>query len=302
MKLYLGIDIGGTSFKSGIINDKNEIVYQTALNTDHNQTNNEALNNLSFLINDAISKYKIETLGIGIPCVVHNEKIILAPNLPNWNNIDFGKHIRSNFNIPFVMDNDANAAAIAELITGNGKELDNFVYITLGTGVGGAIIINKAIYRGNIGGAGEIGHIIFNTTNNIKPIYRNGALETYIGRNAIIKNYISHCKKNYIVVPTNIDVSDINVLANNNDKIAIKTLKEAGLKLGVAIATINHILDIGYFIIGGGISHCKLLLEIAEATARERSLPSVSKIKVRQAKFIQNTGIIGAALMGKVRI
>ncbi len=304
MKLYLGIDIGGTSFKSGVINDNYEIVYQHSIPTNHNQTNREALNNLSFIIDDAISKYQIETLGIGIPCVVHNDKIILAPNLPNWNNIDFGEHIRTNFNIPFAMDNDANAAAVAELIAGNGKELNNFVYITLGTGVGGAIIINKEVYRGNIGGAGEIGHIIFNSTNMNKevnkPAYRNGALETYIGREAIINNYKKQCNENNIPVPADIDVSDISILAENNDKIAVKTLKEAGFKLGIAIATINHILDIGNFIIGGGISQSKLLLTSSEITAREHSLPSVSKIKIQQAKFIQNTGIIGAALLGKI--
>ena len=202
------------------------------------------------------------------------------------------------------MDNDANAAAVAELIAGNGKELNNFVYITLGTGVGGAIIINKEVYRGNIGGAGEIGHIIFNSTNMNKevnkPAYRNGALETYIGREAIINNYKKQCNENNIPVPADIDVSDISILAENNDKIAVKTLKEAGFKLGIAIATINHILDIGNFIIGGGISQSKLLLTSSEITAREHSLPSVSKIKIQQAKFIQNTGIIGAALLGKI--
>ncbi|MCL2039132.1 MAG: ROK family protein [Bacteroidetes bacterium] len=300
MKLYLGIDIGGTAFKSGIINDKCEIIYRNSIITNPNQTNGEALNNLTFLINDAILKCKIESIGLGLPCVVDKDKIMFAPNLPNWNNIDFGGYIRSKYKLPFSVDNDANAAAICEMISGKGRGLRNFFYITLGTGVGGAIVINNAIYKGNMGGAGEIGHIFLNICSNSVANYRSGALETYIGREAIISNYKQHCKENNVLFATNIDVSDINMLAEHNDSMAIKTLEEAGFMLGIAIATINHILDIGDFIVGGGISNCKLMLEVAERVSRERSLPSVSKIKVQQAHFIQDTGIIGAALLGKI--
>ena len=303
MKYYLGIDIGGTSFKSGVIDENIEIIYQNYLPTSCNQTNDQALNNLSFLIDDATSKYKIESVGVGIPCVVSNDKIKMAPNLPNWKNIDFGTFLRKKYFLPFVIDNDANAAAFAELIAGNGKDLDNFVYITLGTGVGGAIIINKNIYRGNVGGAGEIGHIIFDSIQyDNKKIYRNGVLETMIGRQGIIDNYNKLNKKNDAENYKNeIDVEYIAKLAEGGDEIAVQTINTAGVLLGFSVTTINHILDIGNFIIGGGISQSKLLLETAKIVAKERSLPSVSKVKILQAKFIQNTGIIGAALLGKMR-
>jgi predicted NBD/HSP70 family sugar kinase len=83
-KHFLGLDIGGTSFKCGVIDDNNNIIYQNSIATSHNQTNTEALDNMSLLIDDSISKYPdIATIGIGLPCVVNNDKIIMAPNLPN---------------------------------------------------------------------------------------------------------------------------------------------------------------------------------------------------------------------------
>ena len=302
MKYYLGIDIGATSFKSGIVDINNDIIYQNSIRTNYEQTNNEALNNLSELIDDAVSKYPVESIGVGVPCVVNEGKVKMAPNIPNWNDIDFGTYLRTKYLHPVAIDNDANAAAFAELIAGKGQKLDNFVYITLGTGVGGAIIINKNIYRGRVGGAGEIGHIVFDPiTPDIDVSYRNGALETMLGRYGIIENYKKLCKEHNIAEIENIDVKDICELAEKKNDIAKKTIDIAGIQLGIAIATINHILDIKHFIIGGGISQSKYLLNVAEFIARDRTLPSVSKIKIQQAKYIQNTGIIGAALLGKMR-
>ena len=302
MEYYLGIDVGATSFKVGVIDDKNEIVYQNSIPTSYKQTNDEALNNLSMLIDDAASKYKIESVGVGLPGVVKNGKIKMSPNLPYWKNIDFGTYLRNKYIFPIAVDNDANAAAFAELIVGNGKELDNFVYITLGTGVGGAIVINKNIYRGNKGGAGEIGHIIFDPIKtNIKNKYRNGALETMLGKQGIIDSYNELNKNDNANKIDKIDVKHIADNANKGDKIATQTISIAGVQLGIAIATINHILDIGNFIIGGGISQSELLIKTAKFVAREHSLPTVSKVTILRAKYSQNTGIIGAALLGKTQ-
>jgi glucokinase len=302
MKYYLGIDIGASSFKSGVIDEDNNIVYQNSIPTVVDQTNEKALDNLSILIDDVLSKDKIESIGIGIPCVVNDEKIKMSPNLPNWNNIDFGSYLRNKYVLPIAIDNDANAAAFAELIAGNGKKYDNFVYITLGTGVGGAIVINRQIYHGNIGGAGEIGHIIVNINQrNIEPKYRNGVLEARIGKQGIIDAYNTKRVKNKLERITDIDVKDIVDMAENEDEIALKTIAETGYYLGVAIVNINNILDIKNFIIGGGISQSKLIKKAAGITTKIRSLPSVSNIKITRAKFIQNTGIVGAALLGKMQ-
>ena len=302
MKYYLGIDAGASSFKCGVVDEDNDIVYKSFIKTNNNQTNEEALNNLSILIDDAKSKYKLESIGVGLPCVVNNDKIIMAPNLPNWDNIDFGTYLRTKYKLPIAIDNDANAGAVAELVAGNGKDLDNFVYITLGTGIGGAIIINKQIYRGNIGGAGEIGHILTSTKSKAdeKYKYRVGTLELRAGRYGIIHTYKELAAQNKIKVQ-NIDVKDIVDLADKGNQIAIQTLTKTEHQLGCAIITINHILDIGNFIVGGGISQSKLLLNTAEITAKERTLPSVSKVNIIKAKYMQSTGIIGAALLGKTR-
>jgi glucokinase len=211
--------------------------------------------------------------------------------------------LRAKYSIPISIDNDANAAAIAELIAGNGQHLDNFVYITLGTGIGGAIIINRKIYHGAIGGAGEIGHLIIDADffDNEIPTYRNGIIEEKIGRSAIIKLAKKLISKNPNTKLQNInfDVADISKFAEEKDIVAVECLAIIGRYLAKGIVSINHILDISNFIIGGGISQSELLINVAKETASAYSLPSVSEINIVRAKFLNNTGIIGAALLGK---
>ena len=106
-------------------------------------------------------RYKIQGIGVGCPGVVSTKKGIVenAPNLPGWKNIKLGPVLKNNFGYKVHLENDANAAAIGELIFGAGKKLDSFVMVTLGTGVGGGIVFNRKIFRGEFGAAGEIGHI-----------------------------------------------------------------------------------------------------------------------------------------------
>ena len=178
---FLGIDIGGTNLKSGIINEQGELVSATTQPANARLGLNSLLHDIIVLIEKNISEMPdICAIGIGVPGIVRPDGVItIAPNLTGWVNVPLIQILKGKFKMPMVADNDANTAAIAELELGAGRNARNFIYVTLGTGVGGAIIINREVFHGDSGGAGEIGHIIIDAYAplNVEKPYRTGILE-----------------------------------------------------------------------------------------------------------------------------
>ena len=301
---FIGVDIGGTTAKIGVTDALGNILYKEIVATGGDISPNIILNKIIDKTRKIAEKFEnIKAIGIGLPGIVKNGIIQIAPNLPLWKDFDIENIFRNNFSYPIAIDNDANTAAIAELILGTGREKTNFVYITLGTGVGGAIIIDKKIYKGINGAAGEIGHLIieYNNNDNI-PDFRKGILEEFIGRKSIIE-LAKKMLENYpnsILKQSDFDVVDISKAAEKNDELARKCLMQIGEFLGIAIANIANLLDITDFIIGGGISAInEIMYENALKTAKNRAIPPIAKhITIEKAHFINDTGIIGAALVG----
>ena len=311
---YIGIDVGGTTCKIGIIDENNEIVFKKSFPSNSKVFAEKFLTEISQLVDDALNNFlTVKSIGMGVPGIIDDGILKIAPNFPNLNNVDFGSFFREKYSLPFTVDNDANAAAIAELVAGNGINYKNFIYITLGTGVGGAIIIDKKIFKGTNGGAGELGHFIIdlNHFSPDLPKFRNGTLEEFVGRKAIINNYnnlknheVNFPKENLRVInKQSLDVFDISEAAGFGDEAAIKCLLQVGFYMGISVASFANIFDIPNFIIGGGVSQSDLILEQTEKIAKERALPTVAKyLKIERAKYLNETGIIGAALMGKKNI
>jgi glucokinase len=255
--LYLGIDIGATNLKYGILDENNDLIYDNTFKISQFSTRHNLLEYLIEEIQSLESHYgKFKTIGIGCPGMITKDgTIIESPNIPDFKNFDFKNEFETKSHRKISFDNDANCGAIAELLIGSGKELDNFIYITLGTGVGGAIIINRKIFYGDHGSAGEIGHILINPFEkmNSEHPYRTGVLESYIGKDGIIqiaKNLASNHPESPIVKYNQFDVPHISRLADQGDRLSIITMKIVGHYLGYAIATVSNLLDITTFIIG----------------------------------------------------
>ncbi len=308
--LYLGIDIGATNLKYGIIDEDNNLIYDNFFKISCFSSRDNLLNYLIEEIQKLENQYgKFKTIGIGCPGMITKDGTIVdSPNIPDFKNFNFKREFESKSHRKIALDNDANCGALAELLIGAGKELDNFIYITLGTGVGGAIVIKRKIFYGDHGSAGEFGHILINPLEkvNTEQPYRTGVLETYIGKDGIIniaKNLANKYPDSPIVKYNQFDVPHISRLADQGDRLSIITMKIVGHYLGFAIATVSNLLDITTFIIGGGISRSTDIM-FAEALkiAQEHSIPSVSpNIQILRAHFIEKTGVIGAALLGKIK-
>ena len=306
--MYIGIDLGGTNLKAGVLNEKGDIVYQHAQATRANKGLEYVLNNLKRIIYNMLDKFKdVKAIGIGIPGIIDEEGTVkISPNLPEWIDVPLGIFLKNIFPLPSIVDNDANAAALAELELGAAKDANNFLYVTLGTGAGGAIVLNREIYRGEGLAAGEFGHMIIDLNAPLDEAapYRTGIVEKYVGRNHItnfgrefIKNYPDSLLHKY----DRPDPYFISEALSKGDEAAKELFTIIGTKFGIGLASALNLLDIGLVIVGGGISQAHPhLLDTAERVLKERTLPPISeRAEVRKAKFTKDAGIIGAALLGK---
>jgi len=304
--MYIGIDIGGTNIKLGVVDSSGDIIYIHSFKTDVSAGPLANLEQIKNSIYKMITQFPaVQSIGIGAPGIFDNSGgLCVSPNLQNWHGINIQNELKKDFNLTIAVDNDANAAAVAEMELGAGKELSDFIYTTLGTGIGGCIVFGRKIFRGSTGAAGEIGHTIINYDSIKKdiPSYRQGIMEELAGRKAIITNYQLLITNDDFgrSISSNFDVEDIANFANEGNESAIKCIEDTGKIIGIGLASAMNLLDIHVAIVGGGISQSgDILYDSIRKTIKEHSLPTISEsFEVKEAFFKNNTGIIGAAMLG----
>jgi glucokinase len=221
--------------------------------------------------------------------------------------VNLGSTISKEFKLKCYVENDANAAAIGEMIFGIGKKYKSFVLITLGTGVGGGIILNHKLYRGEIGAAGEVGHITINYNGPQCKCGSYGCIEAYVGNNYLIsrvkKDLESSPSKKIMQLVNN----DLNLLtplvlqqaAENGDNFSKEIVAEMGKQIGSALASVSNLMDVSTFIIGGGVSGFgKPLFTAISKSLTDRVIISLkNRVKVFPAKLKNEAGIKGASAL-----
>lgn len=310
-KYAIGVDLGGTNIKIGIVSNSGKIISTTSLKTDAQLGPKTVIKNIKKGISEILknNKCKISGIGIGAPGIVSTKKGIVhnPPNLPGWDEIALGSIIKKQFGIKVSVENDANAAAIGELIFGAGKKYGSFVMVTLGTGVGGGIVYDKKIFRGEIGGAGEIGHVCIDPNGPKCNCGSTGCIEAYAGNHYIkeavrkeLKNHPS--SKIWELIEGDLEkVSPriIQLASELGDVYAKEIIHDLGIKLGIAFSSISNVLDISTFIIGGGVAGFgKPLLTTIKTTMIARVLtPLKQRINIVPAKLKNEAGILGASAL-----
>ena len=307
--MFAGIDIGGTNIKYGIIDHDGDIVFRESIPTDPEKGPDHMIQSLHAIINLLMHAHPdIQSVGIGFPSVVNPKDgcIYHPPNLPGWGIVPLRDILQSKITVPIAIDNDANVAALAESTLGAGKDCSHFLYVTLGTGIGGGIIINHEIYAGEKGGAGEIGHIIIKADDlpGEELPYRTGTLEHHLGRYGLIRmarDIASDYPDSILHSFESLDVEDISLSAENGDEAAILCMKKAGTLLGLGLASILAVLDMHVIVIGGGISQsCPIFFDAILETLQKRALPTIANsVEIRKAHFTSHAGLIGASMLGK---
>lgn len=310
-KFAVGVDLGGTSIKIGLVDPNGKILKKKSIDSCASKGPDAVIEQIVKGIKLITNKKydKILGIGIGAPGAVKLKKgtVENPPNFPNWGKVHLGKAIKEKFDCDVYVENDANAAAIGELIYGAGKKFENFIMITLGTGVGGGIIINKKIYRGETGGAGEIGHVTIDYNGPQCKCGSFGCVESFIGNNYLIERVKKQLQEKKDSQLNKLTGNDLNLLtpqlihhaAEDGDDFAKSIIVDCGLKLGYVLASIVNVLDISTIIIGGGVAGFgQLLFDAVKLAIKERVIkPFKDQIVVKPAKLKNNAGIKGASAL-----
>lgn len=307
MKKYvIGMDLGGSSCKLGIFTDQGELLASWKVATKKREDSSAILGNIADSLKVQLRKMGIDHeevlgAGMGIPGVVRkNGNSCTCVNL-GWIDKNVKTEMERYLNLPVAILNDANAAALGELWAGSGKGVSSLVLFTLGTGVGGGIILNGEPVSGAFGAGGEVGHLtVSSEEKNVCGCGRYGCLEQYVSATGIVhtmKKRIQSdkgkgkgfCEKEY----TAKDVFDA---ARDKDPTALEVVEFTGEMLGKAMANISSIVDPELYLIGGGVSEAgDILLNSVTKYFYQHVLSMSSDARVRLASLGNEAGIYGAA-------
>jgi glucokinase len=265
--LALGIDIGGTNTSFGLVNRRGEIVEQGRMSTTGYPTVHDFINGLLENIEPLMEKFgreNVEGVGVGAPNGnYYTGEIAYAPNLPWEGVIPLAHLIEQAFHLKVTLTNDANAAALGEMMYGAAKGMKDFVTITLGTGVGSGFIANGELIYGSDGFAGELGHVIAVRDGRLCGCGRHGCLETYASATGIVKTakeWLNGRDDDTVLRTGELSAHRIHIAAEQGDKFALELFEFTGKILGQMLADVVAITSPEAFIFFGGLAKAGDLL------------------------------------------
>jgi glucokinase len=271
----IGIDLGGTNIRGGLVNE-NTLQGILSRRINSQESVEEVLEEL-FSLTDQLINNSVTSIGIGVPGLVDVEQGIVFDviNIPSWKEVPLQKWMQDRYHLPVIINNDANCFALGEFYFGKGKGCNSMVGLTIGTGLGSGLIINKKLYSGKNCGAGEFG----------------------------MADYLDKCYEYYASGQyfTNVYKTDGEVVfkkaVEGNDQ-AIKMYEEMGTHLGNAIKTITYALDVELIILGGSVRHAfpyfsKTMWQQLKTFAFQKSIEDL-RIEV---SVLENSGVLGAAAL-----
>lgn len=262
-ELTIGIDIGGTNTKYGIVDRAGQVIYQGSIKTTQYEEFRDYFKGLTLALREAIGKVPIEhkVLGIGVGAANGNYykgTIERATNLPWKGIIPLADMLREEFQVPAIITNDANAAAVGEMVYGSAKGMRDFIVITLGTGLGSGFVANGQLLNGKHGIAGEVGHTSVNPAGRFCNCGKRGCLETYVSatgiRRTVYKLLADHLEDSELrgISFDNLNTKMITDAAVRGDVVALAAFEYTGRILGMKLAeTVVHTDPEAIFLFGG---------------------------------------------------
>jgi len=313
---YIGVDVGGTGIKAGVVTEKGKIIKSCAIATKQQSHYTELIKDMADLIIKTVKEAKVsmddvKSIGIGFPSSVDDKNgvVVYTANI-NLNNAPVVEELQKYINKPVYIGNDANCAALGEYFALNDSSIENFVAVTLGTGVGGGIIINKKLYTGSNGSAGEIGHIRLIMDGEKCSCGRDGCWECYASATALIRDSKRAAEKNpKSLLAKNIEANG----GRSNGKLVFDTAKEGDETAKKVIDNYIKYISEGLIdmintfqpsviAIGGGISRQgdNLLNPIKEyIKGKTYGASYITPCEITVARLGNDAGIVGAAFLGK---
>lgn len=303
--MNIGIDVGGTNIKVGLVNDNGEIVLKHSVPTPKDTAENfkNALENaVEELLKKADFDVDVKAVGIGVPGIVDRENgvLVFSDKIP-YGNLNARELFGKKYNAPVCVENDANCAAFGEFSVTEGQK--DFVFVTLGTGVGGGIVIDGNLYTGLNGVAAEIGHITTHAGGRDCSCGRKGCLEAYASVTALI-DFTKEISDQLNIDPSKITGKTAFEEAKKGNAAALKVRDRWIEEVGIGVASIVNVFQPDEVVIGGAISkEGSVLLDPIRKYVAENDYsagdPSLPKTKINLSRIREDAGAIGAALLGK---
>ncbi len=310
-RYYLTLDIGGTKTTSAIFTEDGKILDDYSYTAKSETFNGEeaVYHNTKKVLDTVLAHHKmsikdVEGIGVGSPGPLDSKQgIIIHAPLMGWKNFPIVQRLSSDYNTRVLLENDGNLGALAEQRCGEAKGLSNIVYMTVSTGCGGGIIINKEIYQGSSGAAGEVGHISIMPDGLDCPCGSKGCFELYASGTAILRHMKEDLKagiKSKVFElaeykEEELDGKKLTDAADMGDEYALSLYKKEGYYLGVGIANIKNMLDPEVIVLGGGVTKArKYYHEELMSTLRSRTMQRVDDDFVRYSKLNDLVVLYGA--------
>src|SRR5215210_1933037 len=312
--LYIGIDLGGTTIKSALVTASGQIVHETRAATERNDSQallSQIVEAVTSLRDDDRAGGRAAAVGMGIPGLVNRQtnRIEVMPNLPPLSDVDITAEIARGAGLPIAIDNDANAAAYAELQAGAARGKREVFFVALGTGIGAGLIINGQIYRGAAGFAGEFGHMTIDPEGIECGCGNIGCLETIASgpnivrrtRERLYRDRTSSLSRLAIPRDREFTAEDIAHAAQEGDEMAQVMMERTGMFLGIAIAAVINLLNLEMVVLGGGVMDAAdlILKPTIKETKRRAFPPSFNSCEIVIARLGPSAGVIGAAMLGR---
>ncbi len=302
-EIVLAADLGGTNLRVAAIDCRGRILFQTRGETPRGESGEEivrAIVEAARACRKHCSDYKIKSFLAAVPGTIRDGLILKTPNLPALNDFQMAAALKDELGVKVALENDANAAAIGENWIGASKGFASSICITLGTGVGGGVIIDEKILRGADAAAGEIGHICVEPHGVLCTCDARGCVEQYSSATAIVR-LAKELKPRYPKSILNVDAPftslEVYRAGNAGDELALEVFRQMGFYLGVAVANLINVLNPHAIVIGGGAAASwNLFAPHLKETLRERVYSETArKTPILPAQLGDDAGIIGAA-------
>jgi glucokinase len=306
------VDVGGTKILGGVVDADGTIIEELRVTSP--ATDVAAIETtIAGLVRDIQSRHDIASVGVGAAGYIDKARstVMFAPNIA-WRDVNLKAHLEATLNLPVVIENDANAAAWGEFRYGAGADVDDLLLVTVGTGIGGGIVLDGSLYRGAFGVGAEIGHMRVVPNGITCGCGNKGCLEQYASGNALVRDVRMAAVGGSLMAkplveraggdPAKITGPLVTEAARDGDTFAIEALTVIGTWLGEGIASLVAVLDPAVVAIGGGVADAGELLLGPARTAFQAQLTGRGyrpELDIRIAALGSKAGLIGAADLGR---
>lgn len=308
-KMIVGVDLGGSKINAILSDSSGNIEARDLRDTLSHEGPDAVIKRIIESIKQVASRADIAGIGIGAAgaCDIATGVITLSPNLPGWHDIPLKDAIQREFNLPVYLENDATLAALGEHSFGGGVGIDNLVSVSVGTGIGGGIIIDGQPYRGTSGSAGELGHMTIDINGPRCPCGNTGCWETFASGTALAREAVKRIEAGARTSILNFADGDLEkvsaqrvfLAAQEGDHLAKELISRTGYYLGVGLVNLVNIFNPQLILIGGGLSRMgRLLLDPAVEVVRKHAFElAVRAVRIELSPLENDSTALGAVAL-----